>query len=93
VKAQGDLTGAEVLFRCAAEGREKILGPDHPDTLRSLNNLADLLVDKGDCASAGLLYRRIAEARHRILGSDHPDTVAGERSIEAWKRRCPEGPV
>jgi hypothetical protein len=30
--------------------REKALGPDHPDTAMSLNNLASLLRDQGDRA-------------------------------------------
>ena len=40
---QGRHTEAEPLYRRALDGREKVLGAEHPDTLASLNNLAILL--------------------------------------------------
>lgn len=40
---------AEPLYVKALEGRLHILGPDHPDTLRTLNNLAALYVDEAKC--------------------------------------------
>ena len=39
---QGNYASAEPLFRRALEIREKTLGPEHPDTAASLNNLAAL---------------------------------------------------
>jgi hypothetical protein len=42
-QAQGDLARAQPLFERALAIREKVLGPDHPDTARSLDNLAVLL--------------------------------------------------
>ena len=44
---------AEELFRRALTGREGQLGPEHPDTLSSVYNLADLLEAKGSFAEAG----------------------------------------
>ncbi len=35
-----------------------MLGPKHPDTLTSVNNLAGLLQNKGDYDGAEPLYRR-----------------------------------
>src|SRR5262249_17977601 len=37
----GDYAGAEPLYRRSLDIREKALGPDHPDTANSLNNLAE----------------------------------------------------
>ena len=37
---------------------EKALGPEHPTTATSLNNLAGLLQDQGDLAAARPLYER-----------------------------------
>ena len=37
---EGDSAAAEPLHRRALEVRERVLGPEHPDTLQSLNNLA-----------------------------------------------------
>jgi hypothetical protein len=33
LQAEGDLAGAERLYRLALEGRKRVLGTDHPDTL------------------------------------------------------------
>ena len=38
--------------------RERALGPEHPDTASSLNNLALLLKDLGDLEGARPLYER-----------------------------------
>jgi tetratricopeptide (TPR) repeat protein len=46
-RAQGDLAGARPLYERALAIREKGLGPDHPDTAQSLNNLAGQLYDQG----------------------------------------------
>jgi tetratricopeptide (TPR) repeat protein len=69
----GGLT--EKLYRRALEGEEKALGPDHPDTLETVNNLGDLLREKGDSEGAEELFRRALEGQEKALGSDHPDTL------------------
>ena len=46
------LRQAEGLYRRALTGREDQLGPAHPDTLRSVYNLADLLEAKGSFSEA-----------------------------------------
>jgi len=48
---QGDLAGARALHERALAIREKTLGPEHPDTAESLNNLALLLQAQGDLAA------------------------------------------
>jgi hypothetical protein len=40
------------LFERALAIREKVLGPEHPDTAMALNNLAFLLHDQGDLSAA-----------------------------------------
>ena len=52
-----------------------MLGPDHPDTALSLNNLAVLYDSQGKLTEAEPLYRRALEIRERVLGPDHPDTA------------------
>jgi tetratricopeptide (TPR) repeat protein len=52
-----------------------VLGPEHPETLISLNNLANLLVSRGDFAGAEPLYRRALETNERVLGRRHPNTL------------------
>jgi len=67
---------AEPLFRKALEIRERVLGPDHPDTATSYNNVAFNLNAQGRAAEAELLFRKALEIRERVLGPDHPDTAA-----------------
>ena len=40
--AQGELAAARPLYERALAIRERVLGPGHPDTATSLNNLASL---------------------------------------------------
>jgi tetratricopeptide (TPR) repeat protein len=49
---------AEPLFRWALAIREKVLGPEHPDTISSLNNLAGILVPLRELDKAEPLLRR-----------------------------------
>ena len=52
---------ARPLYERALAIREKVLGPEHPDTANSLNNLALLLKDQGELAAA----RPLTSARWR----------------------------
>ena len=71
---KGDYDGAEPLFRRSLEIRDKVLGPEHPDTAISLANLGSLLSDKGDYGAAEPLYRRELAIMEKINGLEHPDT-------------------
>src|SRR5262249_31295346 len=53
---RGDLAGARPLFERALAVREKALGPEHPGTAESLNNLAVLPQAEGDLAGARPLF-------------------------------------
>jgi tetratricopeptide (TPR) repeat protein len=67
---------AELQYRRTLETSEATLGPEHPETLVSLNNLAELLMKRGQYAEAEPLYRRALDAYDRVFGSEHPDTLA-----------------
>jgi tetratricopeptide (TPR) repeat protein len=66
---------AELLHRRTLEGRENALGPEHPDTLSSVNRLGGDLLAKGDYEGAELLFRRALEGREKALGTEHLDTI------------------
>jgi tetratricopeptide (TPR) repeat protein len=66
---------AELLHRRTLEGRENALGPEHPDTLSSVNRLGGDLLAKGDYEGAELLIRRALEGREKALGTEHLDTI------------------
>jgi hypothetical protein len=48
--------------------REKVLGPEHPDTAIGLNNLAALLREEGDLAGARPLFERALAIIEKALG-------------------------
>ena len=67
----------------ALEACERVLGKEHPDTLTSVNNLADLYQAQGRYGEAEPLYKRALEARERVLGKEHPDTLASVNNLAA----------
>jgi tetratricopeptide (TPR) repeat protein len=71
----GDLGAARPWYERALGVRERVLGPDHPDTAASLNNLAILLRAQGELAAARPLFERALEINERVLGPDHPATA------------------
>ena len=72
---------ATPLCKRALALREASLGPDHPDTALSLNNLAWLLQAQGDLPAARPLYERALAIRETALGADHPDTARGLNNL------------
>ncbi len=78
---QGQYADAEPVYRKALELRQKVLGPEHPDTLSGLNNLAVCLEKKGKRADAEPLYRQALELRQKVLGPEHPDTISSINNL------------
>ena len=66
---------AETLDRREWEARRWAHGSEHPDTLRSMNNLAATLSDQGDLVWARKIMEEVLGTTRRILGSEHPDTL------------------
>ena len=63
--------------------RERIMGPDHPDTLTSRNNLAAAYRATGRTDEAVILYEQNLADRERTLGPDHPDTLTSRNNLAA----------
>ena len=61
--------------------RERVLGPDHPDTLASRNNLANAYQEAGRVAEAIELNERTLADMERVLGPDHPDTLGSRGNL------------
>ena len=60
---------------------ERVLGPDHPDTLTSRNNLAVAYRDAGRLDEAISLHEQVLAARERVQGPDHPDTLISRNNL------------
>jgi tetratricopeptide (TPR) repeat protein len=66
---------AEPFLREALRVCEKALGPEHPETATSLNNLALLLQHQSDYARARPLHECALTIREKALGPQHPITA------------------
>ncbi|PUU77948.1 hypothetical protein B9Z19DRAFT_1115205 [Tuber borchii] len=58
-----------------AEDRERLLGPEHPDTLNSIYNLALLFQNQGRDDELEEMNRRALESTEKAYGPSHPDTL------------------
>ncbi|HXY13131.1 MAG TPA: serine/threonine-protein kinase [Terriglobales bacterium] len=65
----------------ALDLRRRVLGPEHPDTLRSANRLANLYDKEGKYAQAEALHSQTLEIRRRVLGPEHPDTLESMNNL------------
>jgi tetratricopeptide (TPR) repeat protein len=55
--------------------KQRVLGPEHPETLSTINNLAGIYRDEGKYELAEPLLVRVLEVRQHVLGQDHPDAL------------------
>lgn len=60
---------------------ERVLGPDHPDTLASRNNLAEAYRAAGEHERAVELHEQTLAVRERILGPEHPHTLNSRNNL------------
>ena len=67
---------AVTWWREVAVRSERVLGPDHPDTLIAAGQLTDALLAAGQHAEAVQCARYVLDGRDRVLGPGHPAAVA-----------------
>jgi tetratricopeptide (TPR) repeat protein len=67
---RGKLAEAEAMYRRSLETRERLYGPDHPETLMVAANLANLLDDAGRADDASRLHERVISTMRRTQGPD-----------------------
>ena len=72
---------AIALFTKARATFTAQLGPDHPDTLRSMNNLAEGYKAAGKLDRALPLLEETLALTKAKLGPDHPDTLASMNNL------------
>ncbi len=71
----GRAAKAEALQRQAHEMKKRVLGLEHPDTLRSKGNLAWSIQEQGRASEAEALHRQMHEIKKRVLGPEQPSTL------------------
>ncbi len=72
---RGQYWEAESLRKRELTICERVLGPEHPNTLSTVNNLAGLYDVQGKYEEAETLYQRALETLERVLGPEHPQTA------------------
>ena len=64
--------------------RERVLGPEHPDTLITRANLARWTGEAGDAAGARDQYAALLPVYERVRGPEHPHTLAARHDLALW---------
>ncbi|MBX3327352.1 MAG: tetratricopeptide repeat protein [Nitrospira sp.] len=77
----GKYTEALPLYREALAIREKVLGPEHPHTAASLNNLAVLHHAQGQDTQAHPLLQRVLVIYEKLFGAEHPATATSLNNL------------
>ena len=72
----------------AVDALAGLLGPDHPDTLTSRNNLAGAYREAGRLGQAIALYEQVLTDRIRVLDEDHPDTLTSRNDLAGAYREA-----
>jgi len=90
---QGQFAEAERLFLRALEIRKQDLNKwvdDHPGTLKTKNNLAELYINQSDYTKAEPLLLEALKGRRLKLGDTHPHTLESWNNLidlyEAWNK-------
>src|SRR5262249_51873442 len=73
---------AERLYQRSLTIYEQVLGPEHPDTASTLNNLALLYKNQGRYEEAERLCQRSLTIYEQVFGPDHPKTVTVRQSYQ-----------
>jgi Tetratricopeptide repeat len=79
----GSYAAARDLERKIADAVERVLGAEHPDTLRCRGNLAAWTGAAGDPAAARDQFAALLPACERVLGAEHPDTLRCRGNLAA----------
>ena len=73
--SDSDSSKIESLYQRVLKIRKKILGEEHPDTIKSYNNLATYYLFEDEYEEAKELYQKVLEMRKKILGERNSDTI------------------
>ncbi|KAF8195144.1 P-loop containing nucleoside triphosphate hydrolase protein [Mycena galopus ATCC 62051] len=71
----GKYKQSEKLLEEMLEKQKQLLGDNHPDTLRTMSNLANTYSSLGEHQKAEELNVTVLEKQKQLLGDNHPDTL------------------
>src|SRR5258707_907615 len=81
LQEQGKYVEAARLGEQVLNIREKVFGPEHPDTAASLNGLAVMYGEMGDYKQAVTFHQRALDIREKVFGPEHPDIAASLNNL------------
>ncbi len=76
LRGLGLFRDAAIQLEAALEIRRRVLGDEHPDTLRSALALGDILADTGKSSQAERLVRAAHAGLRRVYGDEHPKVLS-----------------
>jgi hypothetical protein len=79
--SSGDFSAARALEEQVLEARRRLSGPEHPDTMTAMLNLASTLWAQGELKEARKLQEQVLEALRRLLGAEHPATLTAMNNL------------
>jgi tetratricopeptide (TPR) repeat protein len=82
LRYRGDIQNAEVLLRKSMDLLSRVLGGDHPYTIRTLAHISELYLFQGLVEKSSVALQDVVQKRRMLLGSDHHETKLAERSLE-----------
>jgi eukaryotic-like serine/threonine-protein kinase len=74
---QGNYSEAEPLLRDVLEARRRVLGAEHPNTIKSMHALAVVYQKEGKSSQSETVFKETQDLRRRVLGENNPDTRTG----------------
>jgi serine/threonine protein kinase/tetratricopeptide (TPR) repeat protein len=77
----GEYATASHHHERALEIRKRLLGGEHPDTLSSMDRLADTFAELSSYEKATALHLQTLETRRRVLGAEHPSTASSMNGL------------
>ncbi len=82
--SSGSYVAARDLQWRVLDARERVLGPEHPDTLAERAYLARWTGAAGDLAAARELFAALLPVVERVSGPEHPDTLTARANLAQW---------
>jgi tetratricopeptide (TPR) repeat protein len=78
---QGQYSDAERIFRTVLQERERVLGPEHTDTLVARSRLENALYYQGKYAESETEARALLAVQEKKPGPEHPDTLKARNNL------------
>jgi Tfp pilus assembly protein PilF len=67
----GESDQAEPMFRRAVELNQRVLGPEHPETIDTLNAMGFFLMETERLDEAQQVFSQVLETNRRVRGPTH----------------------